>query len=193
MLVALLVVAGYLAGSVPFGVLLTRWLKGTDPRDAGSGNIGATNVARVAGKKLGVVVLLLDASKGALPVFAATRVVPEEPWLHVAVGLAAFLGHVYPLWLRFRGGKGVATALGVLVVLLPWSALLGFLVFAAVFAAFRVSSVGSLSGATVAVASSFFLGRPLEYSLLGVALLLMMLYTHRANLARIVKRTEPKL
>jgi glycerol-3-phosphate acyltransferase PlsY len=190
---ALLVVAGYLAGSVPFGVLLTRWLTGTDPRDSGSGNIGATNVARVAGKKLGVVVLLLDAAKGALPVLAALWVAPGEPWLHAAVGLAAFLGHVFSLWLRFKGGKGVATALGVLVVLMPLSALAGFLVFAALFAALRVSSIGSLAGATVAVASSFFLGSPREYSLLGVTLLVLMLYTHRANLSRIVKRTEPKL
>ena len=193
MLFALLVIGGYLAGSVPFGVLLTRWLTGTDPREAGSGNIGATNVARVAGKKLGVVVLLLDAGKGALPVGVATFVAPGEPWVHAAVGLAAFLGHVFPPWLRFKGGKGVATALGVLVVLLPLSALFGFLVFAAIFAALRVSSIGSLAGATVAVASSFFLHRPLEYSLLAFTLLLMMLYTHRANLGRIVKRTEPKL
>ncbi|MCI0574380.1 MAG: glycerol-3-phosphate acyltransferase, partial [Myxococcaceae bacterium] len=121
----LLLVAGYLCGSVPFGVLVARWLRGVDVRQRGSGNIGATNVARVAGKRLGLVVLLLDALKGAAPVVLARALLPGEAALQAAAGLAAVLGHVFPVWLRLRGGKGVATALGVAAVLVPWAALAG--------------------------------------------------------------------
>lgn len=188
-----LVLAGYLAGSIPFGVLLTRWLRGKDVREEGSGNIGATNVARVAGKRLGVVVLLLDAGKGALPVLAAVHLFPERPLLHAAVGLAAFFGHVFPVWLRLKGGKGVATALGVLLVLVPLAALLGFLVYAVLLAALRISSVGSLVGGAAAVASAFVTRRPLEYSLLTALLFALMLLTHRGNIGRILRRSERKL
>ncbi len=103
---AVLVLLGYLAGSIPFGVLVTRWARGVDVREQGSGNIGATNVARVAGKKLGVLVLVLDALKGTLPVVLALRLLPESPRAHVAVALAAFLGHCYPVWLKFQGRQG---------------------------------------------------------------------------------------
>lgn len=192
----LLTVGGYLSGSVPFGVVVTRFAAGVDVRSAGSGNIGATNVARVAGKKLGVLVLLLDALKGTLPVVAALKLFPDQPLLHVAVGAAAFLGHVFPVWLRFKGGKGVATALGVLIVLLPWSALAGFIAFAILFAIFRVSSIGSLVGGVVAVATGFVLhvrgSLPLEYALLAAGLFVMMIWTHRGNIDRILKRTEAK-
>ena len=149
MTLALLVAAGYLSGSIPFGLVLTRFFAGKDVRASGSGNIGATNVARVAGKKLGAVVLLLDALKGTAPVVAALWLLPGQPLAHGAVALAAFLGHVFPVWLKFAGGKGVATALGVLVVLVPWAALAGFVVWVTVLAIW-VSSIGSLAGAVVA-------------------------------------------
>lgn len=185
-----LVALGYLSGSVPFGVLLTASLAGVDVRQQGSGNIGATNVARVAGKKLGALVLALDALKGALPVLLGVWLAPEMEWVHVAIGSAAFLGHVFPVWLRFKGGKGVATALGVMLVVLPISALIGFGTWLAVMAATRLSSVGSLLGATLAIGSSFLLQGPLAYSVLGLGLLLAMLWTHRANLRRLSKRQE---
>jgi acyl phosphate:glycerol-3-phosphate acyltransferase len=185
-----LLAAGYLSGSIPFGVLLTRAFTGKDVRAAGSGNIGATNVARVAGKGWGAAVLALDAAKGALPVAAALHVAPEASWLHAAVGLAAFLGHVFPVWLRFDGGKGVATALGVLAVLLPLSAAVGFVTWVVVVALTRVSSLGSLLGAVLAIAAGFFQGRPVAYPSLGVALLLAVLWTHRGNITRLVSRRE---
>jgi glycerol-3-phosphate acyltransferase PlsY len=193
MLAAFNVLAGYLAGSVPFGVLLTRRLRGVDVRTQGSGNIGATNVARVAGKKLGVVVLLLDAAKGALPVMAALWLLPGAFWVHAAVGLAAFLGHVFPPWLKFRGGKGVATALGVLLVLLPWAALMGFAVYATAFALWRVSSVGSLLGGLCTVAAAWLLEQPSEYATLATLLFCLMLLTHRANIYRLLRRAEKAL
>ena len=189
----LFVLFGYVSGSIPFGVIVTSAFAKKDVRASGSGNIGATNVARVAGKKLGAVVLLLDAAKGALPVWLALHVFPELPLLHVATASAAFLGHVFPVWLKFKGGKGVATALGVLLVLLPVPALVGFVVWVTVLAVTRVSSVGSLLGAMLAVGASFYLHSPLAYSLLAVGLLLAMLWTHRANLERLIKRTENRV
>jgi glycerol-3-phosphate acyltransferase PlsY len=189
----LLVALGYLCGSIPFGVIITSLVAGKDVRAEGSGNIGATNVARVAGKKLGALVLLLDAAKGSLPVLLGLWLAPAEPLLHVAIASAAFLGHVFPVWLKFKGGKGVATALGVLLVLLPASAGIGFVTWVIVLALTRISSIGSLLGALLAIISSFVLGAPLPYALLGVGLLLAMLWTHRGNLSRIWKRTENRV
>jgi len=185
-----LILLGYFAGSIPFGVLLTRWLRGVDVRQQGSGNIGATNVTRVAGKKLGAVVLLLDALKGALPVVLALRLLPGLPFLHALVGMAAVLGHVYPVWLKLRGGKGVATALGVLLVLVPLAALAGALAYAAVFAVWRVSSLGSLTAGATVVGTSALTDRPREYAGLSAVLFALMLWTHRSNIGRLLRHTE---
>ncbi len=187
---AALLLLGYLAGSVPFGVLLTRWFRGVDVRQSGSGNIGATNVTRVAGKKLGAVVLLLDALKGALAVALALWLMPEAPRVHAVVGLSAFLGHVYPVWLKLSGGKGVATALGVLIVLAPLGALAGALVYAGLVAAWRVSSVGSLAGGVTAVAVASLTARASEYAWLSALLFALILWTHRGNIQRLLRRTE---
>ncbi|MBU8894318.1 glycerol-3-phosphate acyltransferase [Corallococcus sp. H22C18031201] len=185
-----LVLLGYLAGSIPFGVLLTRWFRGVDVRDSGSGNIGATNVTRVAGKKLGLVVLLLDAIKGALPVVLAWVLLPGEPLVHAGVGLAAVLGHVYPVWLKLRGGKGVATALGVLCVLIPTAALAGAAVYVLVVAKWRVSSLGSLTAGIVAILTAVLTARAQEYAILSGVLFTLMLWTHRSNIGRLMRRTE---
>lgn len=193
MLEAALILLGAFMGSLPFGVWVTRAVTGKNVQAEGSGNIGATNVARVAGKTWGVAVLLLDAAKGAIPVWLATRLLPESSGMHVAVGVTAFLSHVFPVWLRFKGGKGVATALGVLGVLLPLAALAGFVVYAVVLAAVRVSSVGSLLGGLTAVTVAFATGAPQPYALLALALFLAMLWTHRGNLSRLLNRSERKL
>jgi glycerol-3-phosphate acyltransferase PlsY len=190
---AALVLLGYLAGSIPFGVLVTRWARGVDVRAQGSGNIGATNVARVAGKKLGILVLVLDALKGTFPVVLALYLLPESPRAHVAVGLAAFLGHCYPVWLKFKGGKGVATALGVLIVLVPLAALAGATVYGLVLALTRVSSLGSLAAGVVAVATAAFTAQAHEYAVLSGVLFAFMLWTHRSNIQRLLRRTENRL
>ena len=190
MLTAALLLLGYLAGSIPFGVLLTRWVRGVDVRQSGSGNIGATNVTRVAGKKIGAVVLLLDALKGALPVVLALWLLPGQPRVHALVGLAAFLGHVFPVWLKLRGGKGVATALGVMVVLVPTAALAGAAIYIGVVAAWRVSSVGSLTAGLTAVGVSAFTARASEYALLTAVFFVLMLWTHRGNVSRLLRHTE---
>jgi glycerol-3-phosphate acyltransferase PlsY len=185
-----LVASGYLAGSIPFGVLLTRRFLGVDVRSKGSGNIGATNVTRVGGAKLGAVVLLLDALKGFLPVLLAQRLLPLAYPLHVGVALAAVLGHVFPVWLGFRGGKGVATALGVLLALEPLAALAGAVVYAGVVWTTRVSSVGSLLGATVAVSVAFLTPAPKSYAWMTAVVLALLVFTHRSNLLRLWRRVE---
>ena len=188
-----LVGLGYLSGSVPYGLLVVRALKGVDVRAQGSGNIGATNVGRVAGPAAGVAVLVLDALKGALPVLLARAIAPGSV-LPVWVGLAAFVGHVAPVWLRLRGGKGVATALGVLAVLAPWAAVAGALTYALVFAVFRVSSVGSLLGGLAAVAVAWLgPGTPRAAAWLTTALFCLLLWTHRGNLGRLLRRAEPRV
>lgn len=192
MISAALVLLGYLSGSIPFGLILVRMTRGVDVRERGSGNIGATNVARVAGKGLGVLVLLLDALKGALPVLLAQRVV-DSPGVPALVGLAAFVGHVAPPWLGFRGGKGVATALGVVAVLAPWAALAGALTYAVVLAVLRISSVGSLLAGTVAVAVAWLApGTPALAAGLTSVLFAAMLWTHRGNIGRLLRRGEPR-
>lgn len=194
MIAAGLVVLGYLSGSVPFGLLLVRMARGVDVREEGSGNIGATNVARVAGKGLGVLVLLLDALKGALPVLLARSASPPGSVLPAAVGLAAFAGHVAPPWLGFRGGKGVATALGVLAVLAPGAALAGALTYGVVFALLRISSVGSLLAGAVATTVAWCLpGTPPAAAVLTSVLLAAMLWTHRGNIGRLLRRGEPRI
>src|SRR5215470_1171175 len=152
---------GYLLGSIPFGLLLTRAAGLGDIRSIGSGNIGATNVLRTGNKKLAAATLLLDAAKGAVDVLIARYVLGETPAM--IGGLAAFLGHIFPVWLGFKGGKGVATAFGVIAVLQPWAALAGFLAYALVFAIFRVSSLGSLVGGSAALAVSFLGPGPRAY------------------------------
>ena len=193
MIAAGLVLLGYLSGSIPFGLLLVRATRGVDVRERGSGNIGATNVARVAGKSLGVLVLVLDAFKGALPVLLARSLEPG-PLVPAAVGLAAFAGHVAPPWLGFRGGKGVATALGVLLVLAPLPALAGALTYAVIVAILRISSVGSLLAGVVAVAVAWLIpGTPAPSAALASVLFAAMLWTHRGNIGRLLRRGEPRV
>lgn len=193
MIAAGLVLLGYLSGSIPFGLLLVRAARGVDVRERGSGNIGATNVARVAGKGLGALVLVLDALKGALPVLLA-RAVDGTEQVPALVGLAAFAGHVAPPWLGFRGGKGVATALGVLAVLAPRAALAGALTWVLVLALSRISSVGSLLAGIVAVAVAWLVpGTPAVAAALTSVLFGAMLWTHRGNIGRLLRRGEPRV
>ena len=156
---AALAAAGYLLGSIPFGLLVARAARGVDVRAAGSGNIGATNVARVAGVGPGLLVLFLDAAKGALAVLLARALLPGALLVQALVGLLAVVGHVAPVWLGFRGGKGVATALGVLGVLVPAAAVAGVLAYALVFLYSRISSLGSLvAGPAALVAAAVWPG-----------------------------------
>ncbi len=195
-LAALLVLGGYLAGSIPFGYVLGRLVLGVDVRKVGSGNIGGTNVARAGGKALGVTVIVLDALKAIVPILVARWLLGDAPHaelLVVAVALAAFVGHLFPVWLAFQGGKGVATALGIFAVLAPWAALAGVAVYLLAYGATRISSVGSLAG-TVACATTTFLlngpARPASWA--GVALAALIFLRHRENIRRILSGEEKR-
>ncbi|WP_338425442.1 glycerol-3-phosphate 1-O-acyltransferase PlsY [Sphingopyxis kveilinensis] len=193
MTIYLLIAGGYLLGSIPFGVLLTRAFGAGDLRQIGSGNIGATNVLRTGRKGLAAATLLLDGAKGAAAVLLARHFVPElGDHAAMIAGAAAMIGHCYPVWLRFRGGKGVATLLG-LALALAWP--IG-LVFAAVWLGtvllLRISSLGGMLGAVSAPVAAFALGYPI-YALGLAGLAVIVLWRHRENIARLRAGTEPRV
>lgn len=191
-------VASYLLGCIPSGLLLAR-LKNVDVRQTGSGNIGATNVARSAGKGLGLLTLLLDATKGAAPVLVADalHLFPEanpafDRNATIAAALGAVLGHVFPVTLHFHGGKGVATALGAIAALAPASLPIPLLAFVVSFGITRRVSVGSICAAMAAPFGSVAAGYPPQVSAAITALSCVILYRHRDNMARIRAGTEPR-
>lgn len=186
----LVVVFSYLVGSIPTGVIVGK-LMGIDVRSAGSGNIGATNVARVLGKGKGALTLLADAAKGYLPVFIA-RQLGVDSTTEVLVGAAAFLGHLYPIYLKFRGGKGVATALGALLLLAPLAILVLLAVFAAAFLTSRIVSLGSIAAAGALPITLWLLSYPPQLIVLGAFLGAIVILRHRANIRRLFAGTEPR-
>jgi len=185
------VVLAYLAGSIPTGVLLSR-RRGVDPRDVGSGNIGATNVARAAGPAAGLLTLAGDLLKGLVPVLLARRIGLSNAAV-AAVGLSAFLGHLYSCFLGFDGGKGVATALGVLLALAPFGALILVGVFLATVAATRFVSLASLCAAALACPLLLILGYPPGTVAVAAATAALVTYRHRDNVRRLRFGTEPRI
>lgn len=180
---------GYLLGSIPFGLLLTRAAGLGDVRAIGSGNIGATNVLRTGHKGLAAATLVLDMLKGTAAVLAARRI---GGGLEIAAGLGAFVGHIFPAWLSFRGGKGVATYVGVLAGIM-WQAALVFAgVWLAVAFLFRYSSLAALVAAAVVPLALLAAGRS-DYALLFASMSIIVFITHRANIARLAARTEPRI
>jgi len=190
MLELLAIAVGYLCGTIPFGLILTKSAGLGDIRAIGSGNIGATNVLRTGNKTVAALTLLLDALKGTAPVLAITWL--AGPQAGILAGLAAFFGHLFPLWLGFKGGKGVATNIGVLFGL-HWPLGLIFLtVWLAVAFAFRMSSLAALTASLLTPLWAILLDR---YDLLRPAVILgaAIFLTHRANIARLLKGEEPKI
>jgi acyl phosphate:glycerol-3-phosphate acyltransferase len=184
-------VFGYLCGSIPFGIILTRLAGTADLRSIGSGNIGATNVLRTGNKKLAAATLLGDMLKATAAVVLTTIVLGRDAALCAAVG--TFLGHLFPVWLRFRGGKGVATYIGLLLGFKCWLALLAFsIVWAAIAALTRYSSLAALiaSAATPAV---LWLNHNIREAQLFLLLTVLLWITHRANIARLINGTEGKI
>ncbi|MEO8723354.1 MAG: glycerol-3-phosphate 1-O-acyltransferase PlsY [Sphingobium sp.] len=191
---ALAMVLGYLLGSIPFGILLTRFAGAGDLRQIGSGNIGATNVLRTGRKGLAAATLLLDIGKGALAVAIGSRLFASGSFdnMGAIAGVMAFIGHCYPVWLRFAGGKGVATMLGVVAALL-WPAGLIFAgVWIGMVALTRISSAGGMAGALSAPVAAFALER-IDLVPPMLAMALIVLWRHRANIARLVKGAEPRI
>ena len=179
----------YLLGSIPFGLVLTRAFGKGDIRTIGSGNIGATNVLRTGSKGLAAATLVLDAAKGALAVWLA-----QTFWsgyeLHAAAG--ALIGHLYPLWLRFRGGKGVATLLGILIVLLPIAAAVYAGVWIALLLVLRFSSVAGMAAAASAPVTAAVIGNTVRLPLL-VGLAVLVIWQHRGNIRRLAAGDEPRV
>ncbi|HHX97621.1 MAG: glycerol-3-phosphate 1-O-acyltransferase PlsY [Kiritimatiellia bacterium] len=192
----LLAVAGaYLLGSIPNGLLIAK-TKGVDLRRTGSGNIGATNVFRCVGKSFGILALFLDAAKGFIPAFVFPRLLEGPPnWLALACGIAAVAGHTWPVWLGFKGGKGVATSAGMLLGIAPAAVGLGLLAFAITLTLTRYASLGSIVAAVVvptAYAVMDGAGNPLTaivFALMG----LLVIYKHRTNIGRLRRGQEPRL
>ena len=191
---ALLVVLGYLSGSVPWGYVLPKVLKGVDVRTVGSGNIGATNAARAGGRVMGISVFVLDVLKAMVPVVVAQRLFAGRPgddvWI-MGTAVAAFSGHLFPVWLGFKGGKGVATGFGIFVVLAPLPALAGFACWILVYLTLRISSVGSLLGTLVcAVGLLWQRGPASPIAWAAGALTAMIWWRHRENLGRLLRGEE---
>jgi len=188
-----LVLLAYLFGSLPVGLLVGRMVKGIDVRDYGSGNIGASNVWRTMGPVWGVAVFLFDFCKGYFPTLLTTRMSDITPWLPVAVGMAAILGHNFSPFLKFKGGKGVATSLGVVFGLSPTAAAVGFVVWGLCLAVTRYISVSSMIAAVVTSGVLIFYHRDLPHVLFAVQVALSVLLKHRPNVARLRAGTEPKV
>lgn len=209
---ATVIVIAYLLGSIPFGFLIVRASQGADVRETGSGGTGATNVSRLAGKRAGVITLLLDVLKGAAAVLIALWIlgllsregqadstVQSVYWWVAAAAVATIVGHVYPVWLRFRGGKGVATGVGVFLVLAPIAVALAGIMFVMVVASTRYVSLGSVLAAAaipflMMLQSEYFRPMPGLAPLMvaAVASALLIIFAHRGNIRRLIEGTESR-
>jgi len=185
------VVAAYLLGSIPFAQLLSQRY-GIDLRETGSGNVGATNVLRTVGVRVAIGAVVLDAAKGTAAVLIAQRIASGVT-LPVAAALAAVIGHVYPVWLRFRGGKGVATAAGAFGVLAPTGLGAAALVFVMVVSATRFVSLGSMLGALTLTVVAFVRERPSIVGVGAAVATLLIIVGHRGNVARLIAGTEQRV
>ncbi len=187
-----MIILGYLSGSISAGILVARLMGLGDPRDAGSGNPGATNLLRLGGRKAAIITLLVDAAKGLIPVLAAQALQLESLWLAL-VGLAAFLGHLYPVFFGFRGGKGIATGFG---VMLGWHWLLGaagLLTWVLVAAVFRMSSLSALLSFALAPVYLLLLTGDVALTAAMALMAVITAWRHRENIQRILRGEEPKI
>jgi glycerol-3-phosphate acyltransferase PlsY len=189
--IAAVIVAAYLIGSIPFALILARrW--GADLRTTGSGNLGAANVMRSSGLTAGLIVAVLDMTKGAASVWLAARI-GDGPQLPAVAGLAAMLGHIYPVWLRFRGGKGVATACGVFSMLTPLAVPPALAIFAAVVWLTKYISLGSVVASLALPPIAYALGSPPPAVLAASIAAGMIVFRHRSNVARLWGGTERRV
>ncbi len=199
----LCVAVSYLTGAIPFSYIAGKMLKGVDLRQHGSGNLGASNTFRILGAVPGAVVLLLDIAKGFVPVFVAGKLAASYGlpvhWITLACAFAAVFGHMYSVYLRFSGGKGIATAAGAFLAIQPWALLGAFVVWVVVFAVRRIMSLATLSAAASLPVFVYLSGRlewwPSHWSYTAVSILLVIVIfqKHRSNLSRLLAGTEPVL
>jgi glycerol-3-phosphate acyltransferase PlsY len=190
---------GYLLGSVPTGLILAKLFSKVDPRKIGSKNIGATNIFRTAGKSLGIFTLIGDVLKGAIPTVLAMYLVPADQgglsrhvWIALA-GLSSFLGHIFSIFLGFKGGKGVATALGAYLPISTTSVIIEFLLFAGIVWKWRYISLGSITCVTtIPILIAFFRSDSQAYFIVSVIMAALILYRHQSNISRLLQGTENK-
>ncbi len=180
----------YLLGSVPSGLIIGK-LSGLDVRKAGSGNIGATNVARLLGKKVGLLTLVADTAKGLVPILLAQQIGLNDP-VTALVGIAAFLGHVYPIFLKFKGGKGVATGFGVLLGLAPLATMILLVIFAALAFMTRIVSLSSMVSAVAAPLVLWLFYYAPTYIIMAALIAIMIVFRHSANIQRLLNGSEPR-
>ena len=190
MTLALIWLLAYLLGSIPFGLLLAR-MKQVDLRKEGSGNIGATNVARTLGKTAGILTLFGDCGKGWLACWLAGRTLEQE-WEIAGAALMAFLGHVFSVFLKFKGGKGIATGLGIYLYLMPLAALSTMGLFIGLVATTRYVSLGSVAGSAAIPLFGWLFGAPVPYLAVGGATAVISIVRHRENIRRLIQGTENK-
>jgi len=190
-MILLLLILAYFMGSIPTGVILAKAFSDVDPRTQGSRNIGATNVYRTAGKILGILTLLGDIMKGLIPVALARGTLDSYFWVG-AVALVAFLGHLYPIFLKFKGGKGIATGLGVFLALSPLPAILSLLTFAAVVLKWRYVSLGSLTATASFPVFLALLNPHRIYIPFAIIIAVLIFYRHHENIERLVAGSESK-
>jgi acyl phosphate:glycerol-3-phosphate acyltransferase len=198
----LTLIVAYLLGSIPTGFLVAK-ARGVDIRAVGSGNIGATNVFRILGKAAGAFVLLADAAKGWVAVFLVARLLAARcypsagpltlEWLQLGAGVAAILGHNYTCWLRFKGGKGIATSAGALAGLMPWAVLAALVIWILVFAATRYVSLASICAAFALPFAAWLLGASLKLIIVTGALAALAIYKHKGNIQRLLSGTENRI
>lgn len=185
------IIVGYLLGSIPFGLLITRVAGLGDIREIGSGNIGATNVLRTGRKDLALATLLLDSFKAGLAVWLMASLSGQRN-VGLVAGAIAFLGHCYPIWLNFKGGKGVATYAGLLVFASPLALAVGAPIWLGLFALTRISSLAALAAAAIVPFGAYILGETQFATITLFALSVLVFWTHRANIKRLLSGTEPK-
>jgi len=187
-----LVILGYLAGSIPIGLLLTKAFSDVDPRKEGSRNIGATNIVRTAGKKLGALTLIGDCLKGLIPVLFALWLMRSEAWVGL-IALSAFAGHLFPVFLKFKGGKGVATALGVYLGISPLAVLINLGIFFGVVLKWRLVSLGSLTTAAAMPVLIAILTGSKPYVITSLIIAGLIYYRHQENIRRLFASSENRL
>jgi glycerol-3-phosphate acyltransferase PlsY len=188
---SILLLCAYCIGSIPTGLLLAKAFGGVDIRTKGSGNIGATNVYRTLGRKIGLLTLVGDCLKGLLPVLAAKALQLPVAWIAL-IGIAAFLGHIFPIFLRFKGGKGVATALGVFLATSPLAVLGALVVFVVVLVSLKYVSLASISAAAVMPVLTTFINRDATIVAMSLVISVIVILKHHENIARLRNGTESK-
>ena len=187
----LLVIIAYVMGSIPFAIVIGKWFWHVDVRDHGSGNVGTTNVFRVLGRRAGTLVLIGDMAKGFIPVYIAVHYFPT--WFALIVALAALLGHMYSVFLRGGGGKGVATGAGIVLALVPLIFVIALIVFLVLLLATRMVSVASMAAALTFAICTIAFDKPIWYQILAVFAAFVVIFAHRANIRRIALRCENKV